>query len=112
MTKHGDSCASDGDLSDEDFAAMVERERDDRFLDFAEVIATGAQAIRDKRRLRGELHNMTAERDKWRQLCDDGDAARGGIIGDLMVGLASGALTVDRSKPLPERLIHDMEQEE
>ena len=90
-------------LSDEDFAAMAERERDDRFLDFAATVAIGAQAIRDKRRLQGELESMTEQRDKWRSLCEEGDRVRGGMIGDLVAGLASGVLTVDRSKPLPER---------
>jgi hypothetical protein len=103
MEKHGDDYPSDSNLSDEDFAAMVERERDDRYLDFAAVVIIGAQAIHDKRRLQAELADMTEQRNKWRKLCDEGDRARGSILGDLMVGLASGVLTVDRSKPLPER---------
>ena len=90
-------------LSNEDLADMAERERDDRFLDFAATIAVGAQAIHDKRRLQADLADMTEQRDKWQRLCDEGDRVRGGILGDLVAGLASGVLTVDRSMPLPER---------
>jgi hypothetical protein len=108
MAKHGNDYPGDSDLSDDDFEAVLDRERDGRYLDFAATVAIGAQAIHAKRRLQGELEKALADRDKWRKLCDEGDACRGRIIGDLVTGLASGVLTVDRSKPLPERLKEKM----
>ena len=54
------------------------------------------------------MEKALADRDKWRKLCDDGDKCRAGILGDIVSGLASGVLTVDRSKPLPERLKEKM----
>jgi hypothetical protein len=90
-------------LSDEEYAEHLDREDDDAFLDFAAVIATGAKAIHDKRRLQAELEEARADCDKWMKLCMDGDAARSSILGDLVVGLSSGVLKVDRSVEMPER---------
>ena len=94
--------------TEEQIADYYERERDERYLDLVATLAIGAQAIHDKRRLQGELEKALADRDKWRKLCDDGDKCRAGILGDIVSGLASGVLTVDRSKPLPERLKEKM----
>lgn len=90
-------------LSDDEFAAYVDHSRDDRFLEFAETIRIGADAIHEKRRLQAELEKMTTDRDKWMDACRQGDAARGSILGDLMSGLASGVLRVDRNVPPPDR---------
>lgn len=91
------------DASDNDADAYFERERDERFLDFAAMVQIGAEAIREKRRLQAELEKMTADRNKWRKLCEEGDAARGHILGDLMTGLTTGVLKIDRDVPLPDR---------
>jgi hypothetical protein len=61
------------------------------------------QGIHKKRRLQAELEEARADCDKWMKLCMDGDAARSSILGDLVVGLSSGVLKVDRSVEMPER---------
>ncbi len=94
--------------TEEQIADYYERERDERYLDLVATLAIGAQAIHDKRRLQGELEKALAEVQRWRDLAMDGCRAQQGMVADMVIGLASGVLTVDRSKPLPERLKEKM----
>ena len=74
-------------------------------IELAAALQAGADAIREKRRLRAELAKVAEERDRWQRLAMDGVRAQQGMVLDLVMATASGRLKVDKDAPLPDRLM-------
>lgn len=78
----------------EDEQRAKEWKRENEFLSLIALLNVGAQAIRDKRNLEERLAKAEESAAKWRDLAEQGTRTAGGIVGDLMVALGTGALTV------------------
>ena len=79
--------------TDED-EVVYQRDREDAFLDFADRVQAGAEAIREARRLRVELAKAKTEIKELRKQAGSAVNTSTGIVMDMVMALSTGAMSI------------------